>query len=100
MLKFADLTLDPETYRAHRHGQQLCMTTFQFELLKFLVQHPQRVFSLSELARSVWTNQAANEVAVRRSMIRLRQVLNQKGGANLIRTVRGVGYSLDIDSCH
>lgn len=100
MLKFADLTLDPISYLAHRHGQRLRVTTFQFALLKFLVEHPQRVFSLSELARSVWTNQAANEVAVRRSMIRLRQALNQKGGVNLIRTVRGVGYSLDIDSRH
>lgn len=99
MLKFADLSLDPTSYRAHRHGQQLRVTTFQFELLKFLVEHPRRVFSLSELGRSVWSNEAANKVAVRRSMIRLRQVLNEHGGVNLIRTIRGIGYSLDIDSC-
>ena len=97
MLKFADLTLEPESYRAHRHGQQLRITTFQFELLKFLVEHPRRVFSLNELGRSAWANQCANKVAVRRSMIRLRQVLNKNGGVNLIHTVRGIGYSLDTE---
>ena len=98
MLKFADLTLDPASYRVHRHGRQLRVTNFQFELLKFLVENPRQVFSLSELGRLAWPNHAANKVAVRRSMIRLRQALNEQGGVNLIRTVRCIGYSLDIDA--
>jgi two-component system phosphate regulon response regulator PhoB len=97
MLHFADLTLDPDTYRALRQGKVLHVTTFQFALLKFLVEHPHQVFSLGELGRSAWTPEGANKVAVRRSMVRLRQALTEYGGTNLIRTVRGVGYALDTD---
>ncbi len=96
MLEFADLVLEPESYRVRRAGQVVDVTTFQFELLKFFVENPHRVFSLSELARAVWTEQDANNVAVRRSIARLQRVLNTHGGVNLIRTIRKVGYSLDV----
>lgn len=95
MIEFADLVLEPEQYRARRDGRVLHATTFQFQLLTFFVENPYRVFTLPELGRAVWPEQNVSTVAVRRSVVRLRTVLNASGGPNLIRTVRGVGYSLD-----
>jgi len=87
-----DLTIDESTYTARLGGVALDLTYKEFELLKFLAQHPGRVFSRSHLVQEVWGydyfgGTRTVDVHVRR----LRAKLGAEHEA-LIGTVRNVGY--------
>ena len=64
----------------------------EFELLKFLVTHPRRVYSRSELLEMVWENDiTAGRAPVDVHILRLRTKLGHVTG-KMIHTVRNVGY--------
>ncbi|MEN9233845.1 MAG: response regulator transcription factor [Gloeomargarita sp. DG02_1_bins_92] len=94
-LTFADLTLDLSTRVALRQQRQIQLTMKEFELLKFLMQHPGRVLSREEIMEQVWGYQSVHESNVIEVYVRyLRLKLDQPGEKHLIQTVRGVGYVL------
>jgi DNA-binding response OmpR family regulator len=87
-----ELTIDDTTYVARLCGTALDLTYKEFELLKFLAQHPGRVFTRSHLVQEVWGydyfgGTRTVDVHVRR----LRAKLGPEHEA-LIGTVRNVGY--------
>jgi DNA-binding response OmpR family regulator len=87
-----DLSIDETTYSARLQGRALDLTYKEFELLKFLAQHPGRVFSRSHLVQEVWGydyfgGTRTVDVHVRR----LRAKLGAEHEA-MIGTVRNVGY--------
>lgn len=87
-----DLTIDETTYAAKLSGTALDLTYKEFELLKFLAQHPGRVFTRSHLVQEVWGydyfgGTRTVDVHVRR----LRAKLGPEHEA-MIGTVRNVGY--------
>jgi DNA-binding response OmpR family regulator len=87
-----DLTIDESTYTARLSGAPLDLTYKEFELLKFLAQHPGRVFTRSHLVQEVWGydyfgGTRTVDVHVRR----LRAKLGPEHDA-MIGTVRNVGY--------
>ena len=53
-IKAGELSIDESTYSAKLRGRTLDLTFKEFELLKFLAQHPGRVFSRDQLLREVW----------------------------------------------
>jgi DNA-binding response OmpR family regulator len=86
------LSIDETTYSARLESRPLDLTYKEFELLKFLAQHPGRVFSRSHLVQEVWGydyfgGTRTVDVHVRR----LRAKLGPEHEA-LIGTVRNVGY--------
>jgi DNA-binding response OmpR family regulator len=87
-----ELTIDESTYAARLSGAPLDLTYKEFELLKFLAQHPGRVFTRSHLVHEVWGydyfgGTRTVDVHVRR----LRAKLGPEHDA-MIGTVRNVGY--------
>jgi len=91
-IKAGELSIDESTYSAKLRGRTLDLTFKEFELLKFLAQHPGRVFSRDQLLREVWGydyfgGTRTVDVHVRR----LRAKLGPEN-ENLIGTVRNVGY--------
>ncbi len=91
-IQSGDLTIDEATYAARLHGRVLDLTFKEFELLKFLAQHPGRVFTRAQLLQEVWGydyfgGTRTVDVHVRR----LRAKLGPEHEA-LIGTVRNVGY--------
>ena len=54
LIRAGELTIDPDTYAAKLKGRPLDLTYKEFELLKFLAQHPGRVFTRDQLLREVW----------------------------------------------
>jgi DNA-binding response OmpR family regulator len=91
-IRSGDLVIDEVTYSARLRGRSLDLTFKEFELLKFLAQHPGRVFSRSQLLQEVWGydyfgGTRTVDVHVRR----LRAKLGTEHEA-LIGTVRNVGY--------
>ncbi len=91
-IRAGELTIDHDTYAARLKGRPLDLTYKEFELLKFLAQHPGRVFTRDQLLREVWGydyfgGTRTVDVHVRR----LRAKLGTEHEA-LIGTVRNVGY--------
>ncbi|GIU86185.1 MAG: hypothetical protein KatS3mg009_0700 [Acidimicrobiia bacterium] len=89
---YGDLVLNFETYQAAVAGKPLDLTYMEYELLKFFVTHPGKVFTREQLLSRVWGYEyygGARTVDVH--VRRLRAKLGEEH-ANLIQTVRSVGY--------
>ncbi len=91
-IRTGDLVVDEATYTARVSGRALDLTYKEFELLKFIAQHPGRVFTRAQLLQEVWGydyfgGTRTVDVHVRR----LRAKLGAEHEA-LIGTVRNVGY--------
>jgi len=92
LVEYGDLVLNLETYQAAISGQPLDLTYMEYELLKFLSSHPGKVFTRETLLSRVWGYEyygGARTVDVH--VRRLRAKLGEEH-ANLIQTVRSVGY--------
>ncbi len=92
LVEYGELVLNLETYQASIGSKPLDMTYMEYELLKFLVQNPGKVFTREILLSRVWGYEyygGARTVDVH--VRRLRAKLGEEH-ANLIQTVRSVGY--------
>ena len=99
VLEFHGLTLNPETMRVERDGGEILLGPKEFRLLSVLIERPERVFSREQLLDMVWGHGVyVEERTVDVHMSRLRRALKKSQGhekrADIIRTVRGAGYSL------
>jgi two-component system phosphate regulon response regulator PhoB len=98
-LAYADLEMDVAAHRVTRAGKPVQLGPTEFRLLRHLLENPGRVFSRERLLDAVWPHDAEIDArTVDVHVRRLRKVLNQGGSADLIRTVRSAGYSLDKGS--
>ena len=92
-LRFGDLMLDLSTRRALRNGRAIDLTMKEFELLKFLMEHPREVLTREQILENVWGYDFVGESNVIEVYIRyLRLKIEDEGEKRLIQTVRGVGY--------
>ena len=92
LIEYGPLVLNLETYQAAIGGNPLDLTYMEYELLKFLGSHPGKVFTREVLLSRVWGYEyygGARTVDVH--IRRLRAKLGDEH-ANLIHTVRSVGY--------
>ncbi|MDG1409568.1 MAG: response regulator transcription factor [Acidimicrobiales bacterium] len=93
VIEYGALAMNLETYQALIAGKPLDLTYMEYELLKFLASHPGKVFTRETLLSRVWGYDyygGARTVDVH--VRRLRAKLGEEH-ANLIQTVRSVGYS-------
>ncbi|MEA5622945.1 response regulator transcription factor NblR [Nostoc sp. UHCC 0251] len=94
-LRFGDLILDIATRRAIHSGRAIDLTMKEFELLKFLMEHPREVLTREQILENVWGYDFLGESNVIEVYIRyLRLKIEDEGQKRLIQTVRGVGYVL------
>ncbi len=96
LIRAGELTIDPDTYAAKLKGRPLDLTYKEFELLKFLAQHPGRVFTRDQLLREVWGydyfgGTRTVDVHVRRLRAKLGSEYE-----SMIGTVRQVGYKFVV----
>jgi len=92
LIEYGELILNLETYQAAVAGRPLDLTYMEYELLRFLATHPGKVFTREILLSRVWGYEyygGARTVDVH--IRRLRAKLGEEH-ANLIHTVRSVGY--------
>ncbi|MCC9306618.1 response regulator transcription factor [Kitasatospora sp. RB6PN24] len=97
-IRSGDLSVDEATYSARLKGRVLDLTFKEFELLKYLAQHPGRVFTRAQLLQEVWGydyfgGTRTVDVHVRRLRAKLGVEHEQ-----LIGTVRNVGYRFVVPS--
>jgi two-component system phosphate regulon response regulator PhoB len=94
-LSYAPLAIDPVRHEVTVDGKPVRMGLAEFKLLKFLVGHPERVFSRTQLLDSVWGDHVfIEERTVDVHVLRLRKSLAAAGAQHLVQTVRGLGYRL------
>ena len=87
------LRLDPETHRVSGNGLPLELGPTEFRLLHFLMTHPERVHSRTQLLDQVWGSQVfVEDRTVDVHIRRLRRALEDTGHDHLVQTVRGSGY--------
>jgi two-component system phosphate regulon response regulator PhoB len=92
------LRLDPATHRVSADGGPVHLGPTEFRLLHFLMTHPERVHSRTQLLDQVWGDHVfVEERTVDVHIRRLRKALETSGHDRLIQTVRGAGYRLSND---
>jgi DNA-binding response OmpR family regulator len=91
-IRCGDLVIDEASYLARLRGRTLDLTFKEFELLKFLAQHPARVFTRSQLLQEVWGYDYFG--GTRTVDVHVRRLRAKLGVEHelLIGTVRNVGY--------
>jgi DNA-binding response OmpR family regulator len=94
-LVFMDLTLDPVTREVRRGERQVELTAKEYELLRYLMEHPRQVLTRQQILEHVWGHDFAGDSNIIEVYIRyLRLKIEAPGEKRLIQTVRGVGYVL------
>src|SRR5690554_581410 len=87
------LKLDPIAHRVSASDQGLALGPTEFRLLHFLMTHPERVHSRTQLLDQVWGDHVfVEERTIDVHIRRLRAALEATGHDRLIQTVRGSGY--------
>ena len=98
-MTYGPLTIDPVRHEVSVCGKSVKMGLAEFKLLKFLVGHPDRVFSRTQLLDSVWGDHVfIEERTVDVHVLRLRKALQLADAQHLIQTIRGMGYRLSLRS--
>jgi two-component system phosphate regulon response regulator PhoB len=98
-VEISGLRLDPAAHRVTGNGQVLAFGPTEFRLLHYLMTHPNRVYSRTQLLDEVWGDHVfIEERTVDVHIRRLRQGLTPSGHDALIETVRGSGYALRAET--
>ncbi len=95
VLRFVDVRLNTGSRQAVRADRVIDLSTTEYELLAFLMRHPNQVIPRERLMERVWGYEFEGESNVLEVYIGyLRRKLEEAGGSRLIQTVRGAGYVL------
>jgi len=90
-LTYGGVMVDPERLQVSVAGRAVTLDQAEFKLLRFLVAHPERIFSRAQLLDKVWGDHTfIEERTVDVHIMRLRKSLGDL--AHYVQTVRGVGY--------
>jgi two-component system phosphate regulon response regulator PhoB len=92
-IRAGTLELDPAGHRVNAKGDEVALGPTEYRLLRFLMTHPDRVYSRSQLLDRVWgANVYVEERTVDVHIRRLRKALSLRAADKYIQTVRGAGY--------
>jgi DNA-binding response OmpR family regulator len=97
VLDVAGIRMDLRTRRVERDGREVELTAREFELLGYLMRHPDQVLSREQILNAVWGFDFDPGTKVLEVYIGyLRRKLDHTGGSDPIETVRNVGYRLRV----
>jgi two-component system alkaline phosphatase synthesis response regulator PhoP len=97
--RVGDLTVDQGRYEARLGAAALDLTTLEFDVLYMLARRPRHVLSREQLLEQVWGydylgDQRVVDAVIKRLRAKLREADPDR---EIITTVRGVGYKLEVD---
>jgi two-component system alkaline phosphatase synthesis response regulator PhoP len=93
-IKIGDLVIDRTSYTIKLQGREISLPKKEFELLFFLAQNPNKVFSRDDLLQNIWGTDVY--VLARTVDVHIRKV-REKIGDDYITTVKGVGYKFNLN---
>ena len=96
-IRSGEVVIDEDSYTAKIKGRSLDLTFKEFELLKYLAQHPGRVFSRSQLLQEIWGYDYFG--GTRTVDVHIRRLRSKLGPEfeSIIDTVRNVGYRFSVN---
>ena len=95
VLHFGDITLDPNTRKATRSGEEIELTLKEYGLLEYFMRHPNQVVNREDLLTHLWDfNYAGFSNVVDVHIKNLRRKLDGQNAETILETVRGIGYKL------
>lgn len=92
-IKIGELVIDRTSYSVLVKDKEISLPKKEFELLFFLAQNPNKVFSRDELLQNIWGTDVY--VLARTVDVHIRKV-REKIGEDFIATIKGVGYKFNI----
>ncbi len=93
IVNVGDIKIDKDEYKVYKDGNVLLLPRKEFELLSLLASRPGKVFKREEILNKVWGNEVV--VGGRTIDVHIRK-LREKIGDDYFKTVKGVGYKLEI----
>jgi DNA-binding response OmpR family regulator len=96
VLTVRDLTLNPVTREVKRGEAHIILTLKEYELLHLLMKHPNRVMGREEIYVHLWDfadSSMSNVIDVH--MKNLRKKIDDHHDEKLLRTIRGIGYTIE-----
>jgi DNA-binding response OmpR family regulator len=98
IVEIRGLRIDKDARRVYVNGEEKTMTNKEFDLLTYLAERPNRVFTKDELFRAIWDMEAVGEVATVTVHIKKIREKIEVSTANpqYIETIWGVGYRFKI----
>jgi two-component system OmpR family response regulator len=94
LLQCADLSLDDEAHRVVRAGEEVALSPTEFSLLRYLLVNQGRVLSKAQILDHVWHYDFGGDGGVVETYIGYLRRKVDRSEPRLIRTIRGVGYTL------
>jgi len=94
LISVGDLTIDKTSYTILIKDRKITLPKKEFQLLYFLAQNPNKVFSRDDLLQNIWGTDVY--VLARTVDVHIRKV-REKIGEGFIRTVKGVGYKFEMN---
>jgi len=94
LITIGELTIDRTSYTISVKGKEINLPKKEFELLYFLAQNPNKVFSREDLLQNIWGSDVY--VLARTVDVHIRKV-REKIGDDFITTVKGVGYKFSLN---
>jgi two-component system alkaline phosphatase synthesis response regulator PhoP len=92
VVEVAGFVIDSERYIVVKNGKELILPKKEFELLRLLASKPSKVFTREEIFAQIWGNNVI--VGDRTIDVHIRKI-REKIGLDVIRTVKGVGYTFE-----
>src|SRR5437868_2771267 len=97
LLRAGDLELDPVAHRVTRAGRPIELTSREYALLQYFLQHPDQVLTRTMIVEQVWGYDFDNFSNVVDVYVNyLRNKIDRGFETKLIQTIRGVGYQLQV----
>lgn len=92
-IRIHDIEIIPDEYLVRKDGTEINLPRKEFELLHYLATHPGKVFRREDLLASIWQNVHVTDRTVD---VHIRKI-RSKIGADVIHTIKGVGYKFTTE---
>ena len=92
-----NLMIDTERHLVTINSREILLPKKEFNLLNLLYSNSEKVFSRTEIAKHIWGDPSVGEPKRRTIDVHLSNI-RSKIGVNFIRTVNGVGYSINLNT--
>ena len=94
-IRYKDLVLDTESFLVFVAGENISLTTREFEILKLLLENQGRVFTRENILDTVWGYEYFGDKKIVNTHIKN---IRRKLGVDYIETIRGMGYKIEKEN--
>jgi len=99
IIKIKDITIDLDSFLVSKKGQNIQLTSKEFDILKLFVKNPNRVFTKAQIYSFAWKEEYyGDENVINVHMRRLREKIeDDPSKPEYIKTLWGIGYKLEVN---